>query len=68
MPWYSGAMGSSRRNIDAISFDIEGFDRMCNDDADRCYRWLRAAVDRALNQWRAEQHRIVYSASLRSKR
>eukprot|EP00972_Heterocapsa_arctica_P080499 11862366-Heterocapsa_arctica.AAC.1 len=41
---------------------------MSSDEPNRCYRWLRAAVDRALDQWRAAQHRAIYSASLRSKR
>eukprot|EP00972_Heterocapsa_arctica_P034714 5109615-Heterocapsa_arctica.AAC.1 len=56
------------QNVGAITFDIDGFNRMTNDDPNRCYRWLRVAVDRALDQWRAEQHRAIYSASLRLKR
>eukprot|EP00972_Heterocapsa_arctica_P003452 514569-Heterocapsa_arctica.AAC.1 len=56
------------KTIGLLAFSIEGFDRMRNDDVNRTYRWLHAAVDRVLTNWRAEQHRIVYSASLRSKR
>eukprot|EP00972_Heterocapsa_arctica_P108646 15999285-Heterocapsa_arctica.AAC.1 len=56
------------KTIGPLAFDIESFDRMRNDDANRTYCWLRAAVDRVLYKWRADQHRIVYSASLRSKR
>eukprot|EP00972_Heterocapsa_arctica_P051364 7554671-Heterocapsa_arctica.AAC.1 len=56
------------QNVGAITFDIDGFNRMNNDGPNRCYRWLRVAVDRALDTWRAEQHRAVYSASLWLKR
>eukprot|EP00972_Heterocapsa_arctica_P012555 1844758-Heterocapsa_arctica.AAC.1 len=52
------------KDIGPLAFDIEGFDRMDNDDVNRTYGWLRAAVDRVLTNWRADQHRIVYSASL----
>eukprot|EP00972_Heterocapsa_arctica_P036789 5415887-Heterocapsa_arctica.AAC.1 len=41
------------KSIDPISPDIHVFDRMCDDQPNRCYRWLRAAVDGALDRWRA---------------
>eukprot|EP00972_Heterocapsa_arctica_P010037 1475212-Heterocapsa_arctica.AAC.1 len=31
------------RNVDAITPDIEVYDRMSDSDPNRCYRWLRAA-------------------------
>ncbi len=56
------------KGFSALSFDIEGYDRMRDDDPNRTYRWLRLAVDRVLDIWRADQHRLVYTASLRSTR
>eukprot|EP00972_Heterocapsa_arctica_P041616 6135820-Heterocapsa_arctica.AAC.1 len=38
-------------NVDMISCDIGGYDRMCDEEPNRCYRWLREAVDRALLGW-----------------
>eukprot|EP00972_Heterocapsa_arctica_P042529 6268518-Heterocapsa_arctica.AAC.1 len=41
------------KDIGQISCDIQVYDRMSDDEPDRCYRWLRAAVDGALDRWRA---------------
>eukprot|EP00972_Heterocapsa_arctica_P082076 12096448-Heterocapsa_arctica.AAC.1 len=52
------------KGVDAISCDIGGYDRMSDDEPNRCYRWLREAVDRAQDRWRAASHRTIYVASL----
>eukprot|EP00972_Heterocapsa_arctica_P048369 7132386-Heterocapsa_arctica.AAC.1 len=56
------------KDIDAISVDIGEYDRMSDSEPNISYRWLRVAVDRALDRWRATQHRVIYTASLRPKR
>eukprot|EP00972_Heterocapsa_arctica_P016945 2501460-Heterocapsa_arctica.AAC.1 len=47
---------------------MDVYNRMTDSDPNRCYRWRRAVVDGALDRWRAAQHRIIYTASLRSRR
>eukprot|EP00972_Heterocapsa_arctica_P060378 8904508-Heterocapsa_arctica.AAC.1 len=49
------------KNIDQLARDIHVYDRMCDDEPDRSYRWLRAAADGALDRWRAVEHRTIYA-------
>eukprot|EP00972_Heterocapsa_arctica_P050479 7422705-Heterocapsa_arctica.AAC.1 len=47
-----------------IRRDIEDYDRMDDDDANRSYQWLRRACNRALDLWRTDGHRKSYLGAL----
>jgi hypothetical protein len=51
-------------NVPELLWDMQAYDRMPDSHPDRCYRWLREQVDRAIVVHRAAMHRKDFARTL----